>query len=90
MMDPLLDMTFSKAIETNFEAIPASIVQIYALILALKKSMGALISILVSAATIAFTSSIISFDWDKSPSQRSKSPLFYGFVPDKALAPRRL
>ncbi|GMH91065.1 hypothetical protein TL16_g11949 [Triparma laevis f. inornata] len=85
LMNQLLEMTYTKVIETVFEAIPASIVQIYALILAPKKSMGALISILVSAATVAFTSSMISYDWDTSPAKSDFSPLFYGYVPDKAL-----
>lgn len=69
-----------------FEALPSSVLQIYALLLAEEKSTGALISILVSAATIAFTSSMLSYDWDTSPAKRKLGPLFYGYVPDKALA----
>ncbi|GMH94227.1 hypothetical protein TL16_g12845 [Triparma laevis f. inornata] len=84
-MEPLIEMTMCKGIETVFEAIPGSILQIYALILAEEKSADALISILVSAATIAFTSSMISYDWDTSPAKRKVSPTYYGFVPDKAL-----
>ena len=37
-------MTFCKAGEMIFEAIPGSIIQIYALLLAEEKSLGALIS----------------------------------------------
>ena len=68
-----------------FEAIPTSIVQIYALILAKEKRVDALVSILISAATIAFSSSMISYDWDTSPKNRNDVPFFYGYVPDKAL-----
>ena len=84
-VDPLMEMTLFKALEAVFEAMPSSVVQIYALLSAKEKSLDALISILVSAATIAFTSSMLTYDWDTSPTKRSTSPLFYGFVPDKAL-----
>jgi len=82
---PLMEMTLCKAIETVFEAVPSSAVQIYALLSAKEKSIDALISIFVSAATIAFTSSMITYDWDTSPTNRTGTPLFYGFLPDKAL-----
>ena len=85
VLSPLTEMTFCKGIEMVFEAIPSSIVQMYALLSSKEKSLDALISILVSAATIAFTSSMLSYDWDTSPSNRGGAPLFYGFVPDKAL-----
>ena len=68
-----------------FEAIPASGVQIYALLLAKEKRVDALVSILISAATIAFSSSMVGYDWDTSPANRNAIPFFYGFVPDKAL-----
>ncbi|GMI14562.1 hypothetical protein TrVE_jg10532 [Triparma verrucosa] len=77
-------MTYCKAIETVFEAIPSSILQIYALILAAERNLDAVVSILVSAATIAFTSSMISYDWDTSPEQRRKISFQYGYIPDKA------
>ena len=85
LFSPLTEMTCCKATETVFEAIPSSVVQIYALLSAREKSLDAVISILVSAATIAFTSSMISYDWDTSPTKRTGAPHFYGFVPDKAL-----
>ena len=69
-----------------FEAIPASIVQVYAFLLAKEKRVDALVSILISAATIAFSSSMISYDWDTSPAYRTSTPFFYGYVPDKALS----
>ena len=75
---PLSEMTYCKAIETVFEAIPSSILQIYALILAAERNLDAVVSILVSAATIAFTSSMISYDWDTSPEQRRKISFQYG------------
>lgn len=84
IMGPLIEMSVCKGVEMVFEAIPASIVQIYALLLAEEKKVGALISILVSAATIAFTPAMLSYDWDTSPTNRSSAPLFYGYIPDKS------
>ena len=80
-----MEMSLFKVLETVLEAIPSSIVQIYALLSVKEKSLDALFSILVSAATIAFTSSMLTYDGDTSPRNRTGSPLFYGFVPDKAL-----
>ena len=77
-ISPLQEMSFNKGIETVFEAIPSSIVQIYALLLKKDRGLDALASILVSALTISFTSSMISYDWDTSPSQRSKASFVYG------------
>ncbi|GMI00185.1 hypothetical protein TrVE_jg8506 [Triparma verrucosa] len=82
---PLAEMTWCKCIEMVLEAIPASIVQVYALLLAKEKRVDALVSIIISAATIAFSSSMLSYDWDTSPANRNALPFFYGFVPDKAL-----
>ncbi|GMH90820.1 hypothetical protein TrST_g3882 [Triparma strigata] len=85
LLNPLAEMSYCKVVEVVFEAVPSTIIQIYALLLADKRGLDALASILVSALTVGFTSSMISYDWDTSPSQRAKAPSFYGFVPDKAL-----
>ncbi|GMH83489.1 hypothetical protein TL16_g09612 [Triparma laevis f. inornata] len=83
---PLTEMTWCKCIEVVFEAVPSSILQMFALILASEKNTGAIFSILVSAATIGFSSAMITYDWDTSPTQRNNSSFFYGFVPDKGRA----
>ncbi|GMH79500.1 hypothetical protein TL16_g08167 [Triparma laevis f. inornata] len=85
VLSPLHEMTFCRCVEMIFEAVPASIVQIYALVVSKERKRRALFSILVSAATIGYTSSMVSYDWDTSSAQRKKAPSFYGFVPDKAL-----
>ncbi|GMI13689.1 hypothetical protein TrLO_g3306 [Triparma laevis f. longispina] len=85
-LTPLAEMTVCKCTEFVFEAVPSSVVQIFALLLAKEKKLDALISILVSAATIAFSSSMISYDFDTSPDKRHKNPAFYGYVPDKAIS----
>ncbi|GMI15536.1 hypothetical protein TrLO_g1345 [Triparma laevis f. longispina] len=78
-------MSICKTIEVVFEAVPATIVQIYALLLAEEQKFDSIISVLVSASTIAFTSSMLSYDWDTAPKNRKETPAFYGFIPDKAL-----
>ncbi|GMH81378.1 hypothetical protein TL16_g08911 [Triparma laevis f. inornata] len=85
-LTPLAEMTVCKCTEFVFEAVPSSVVQIFALLLAKEKKLDALISIPVSAATIAFSSSMISYDFDTSPDKRHKNPAFYGYVPDKAIS----
>ncbi|GMH65114.1 hypothetical protein TrLO_g5213 [Triparma laevis f. longispina] len=79
-------MTFGKGVEVVFKAIPSSIVQIYALLRADERGMDAMASILVSAMAVAFTSPMISYDWDTSPYQRSMVPFAYLYVPDKNLS----
>ncbi|GMH64861.1 hypothetical protein TL16_g04058 [Triparma laevis f. inornata] len=85
LFTPLHEMSYCKGTEMVFEAVPSSIVQIYAILQAKDKGVDALASIIVSAMTVAFTSSMISYDWDTSPSQRSTASFAYGYVPDKAL-----
>ncbi|GMH88548.1 hypothetical protein TrVE_jg6992 [Triparma verrucosa] len=83
-MTPLQDMTVHKGIEAVFEAIPSSVLQIIALLLASEKKLDAIVSILVSAATLGFTSAMTNYDWDTSPTNRGSNPIFYGYIPDKA------
>ena len=78
LFPPLQDMAYCKIAETVFEAVPSSIVQIYALLFAEEKGLDAMVSIVVSAATISFTSAMISYDYDTSSEQRRKVPFQYG------------
>ena len=71
-------MTVHKGIEAVFEAIPSSVLQIIALLLASEKKVDAIVSILVSAATLGFTSAMTNYDWDTSPTNRGSNPIFYG------------
>ena len=45
-------------------------------------STGAVLSVLVSALTTGYTSTLIAFDIDLSVPHRENQPRFYGFVPD--------
>ncbi len=47
-------------------------------------SKFALVSISTSVMSIAYTSSVLSFDKDCNPACRKTAPHFYGYVPDGA------
>ena len=68
------------------EAIPAAILQIYALLTYGASGPLPYISITTSILTIAYGISIVSYDKDVSPESRVSAPHFYGFVPDKGRA----
>ena len=72
----------SKIFEVVFEALPAGILQVFALLNAPKVSKIAVASICTACCSIALTSTSISFDWDTSPTKRKETPSFYGYVKD--------
>ena len=65
------------------ESIPSSVLQAYALLGATKVSDRAVLSIVVSAASIAYSATTISLNFDTDPKLRKAYPTFYGFVPDE-------
>ena len=65
------------------EAIPACVIQTLALLQSPTKQAFAIVSILVSAFTTAFTSALIAYDFDTSSEKRRLAPDFYGFIPDR-------
>jgi hypothetical protein len=83
--DPILEFMSGKGIELACEAIPGSIIQMYALLIVppSKRSMTAVISIAVSLGTTAFTSVMITYDMDNDPSRRRDQPMMYGITGDE-------
>ena len=65
------------------ESIPSSVLQTYALLGDSELTKTAVGSIISSAMAIAYSSAVISLDFDINPSNRLKSPNFYGYVPGK-------
>ena len=65
-----------------FEALPAGILQVFALLNSPNVTTTAVMSICTACCSIAFTSASISFDWDTSPTKRKETPNFYGYVKD--------
>jgi len=72
-----------KCIDMFCESIPSSVLQTYALLDAKSGiSSRAVSSIVVSAVSIAYSSTMISSSFDTSPLRRSETPQFYGYFPD--------
>ena len=65
------------------ESIPSSVLQTYALIGAPKVTERAVRSIFISAASIAYSTTMITMNYDTDPAKRLLAPNFYGFVPDE-------
>ena len=65
-----------------FEALPAGILQVFALLNSPKVTTTAVMSVCTACCSIAFSSASISFDWDTSPTKRKETPNFYGYVQD--------
>ena len=83
-VNPRTLLIYCKCIELVFEAVPGSILQLFAYLTLAKSSRFALVSIATSAMTTAFSVSVMYFDKDIDPECRSYNPLFYGVFPDDA------
>ncbi len=83
LIEPKMEYVVVRVIEMFFEAIPGCIIGCMAYLA--KPSYAALFSLMVSAATTGFTSSLVSFDFDVDPENRKNKPAFYGYMPDDAL-----
>jgi hypothetical protein len=77
---PELELSLSRITELIAESLPSIILQSYAFIKAKKKSKLALTSIIISAMTISFIGTIISWDFDTLPHNRHKLPTYFGYI----------
>jgi len=86
VLSPLSDMLGTKMCEIFGESIPGLVVQVVALVNApVVSSSGqtlAILSIILSAVSTGFASSMISYDLDVDVNKRRNNPKFYGYVPD--------
>jgi hypothetical protein len=93
-INALAELGFSKSIEMVCESIPGSILQTLAMLRIFLRGGGvsstAVTSLLVSALTTSFSSTIISFNYDIDPDQRSCSPDFYGYIPNEPVAQAKI
>ncbi|GMI56076.1 hypothetical protein TeGR_g10043 [Tetraparma gracilis] len=71
---PLMEMTYTKAGELFFEAIPGLVLQLVALLNAEETSNVAVGSIMISTASTALTATTMFWDWDTDPGNRKSSP----------------
>jgi hypothetical protein len=82
VIDPLSENMVTRGTEMFCKSIPSGIIQIWAVLSSTKKpGKVALASIAMSVTLTGYTSAMVSYDMDTSPSNR-KSGKFYGFVPD--------
>ena len=82
LLDPLMEMTFTKAIEMFAEAIPGVIIQLSAILSGGQVSTGAIVSLSISTLTTGFISAGISYDWDSDTMWREVAGDFYGYLPN--------
>jgi hypothetical protein len=84
--DARTELSFSRSIELFSEAIPGCVLQIYValkfLAMGEQVSTRAIVSIVISALTTGYSSSIMTYDYDTDPEKRRLNPTFYGFIPD--------
>jgi len=80
LVDAELEMVFSRGVEIVFESLPALTMQLVALMKAEQKDLFAVVSIVISASTVAFVGTSISWDLDTSPTKRKGNPDFYGYI----------
>ena len=71
-----------KGVELGTEAIPGCVLQIYVLLNNEEAQTGALVSIVISALTTGYVSSIIAFEKDIEDDGRKYMSNFYGYIPD--------
>ena len=79
IFDPLTEMITNKLAELFCESIPGCVLQCYVLLENPELiSVGAVASLLISATTTGFTSSMLTFDMDVDSAHRKSQPAFYG------------
>jgi hypothetical protein len=82
ILSPLQEMVYSKAGELFTEAAPGMSLQCIAFITSEKRSLAALLSILISAGCASMTATTLAYDIDVSPEKRKSSSDMCGMIPD--------
>ena len=81
--DIMTEMTFCKIFELVLEAIPSGVLQLTIFVTSDTKTLPALISLFLSAASTGYTSATLSYDHDTSVVKRRETPSSWGMVPDQ-------
>jgi hypothetical protein len=76
-IDPLAEMIMCKLLEMVFESIPGGLLQAI-VVLSNGVTTAALLSILLSCLSTAFTATMLAYDFDTNAARRKLSPEFYG------------
>jgi hypothetical protein len=92
--DEISQMAFCKTIEMFCESIPGSILQTLAMLRIFLRGGGvsktAVASLLISALTTSFSSTVISFNYDTDADKRATQPDFYGYIPAEPVAQAKM
>jgi hypothetical protein len=92
--DALAELAISKSIEMVCESIPGSVLQTLAMLRIFLRGGGvsktAVTSLLVSAFTTSFSSTIISFNYDVDTDRRARNPDFYGYISNEPVAQAKI
>jgi hypothetical protein len=78
-IDPLTEMMMCKLLEMVFESIPGGLLQAI-FILFNGMTTAALLSILLSCLSTAFTATMIAYDLDTNAAKRKSNPEFFGYA----------
>ncbi|GMI07708.1 hypothetical protein TrVE_jg4984 [Triparma verrucosa] len=81
LIDPKTEMVTHKGLELFTEAIPGTLIQMYAFFAGSTHSSAANFSLLTSVITASFTATGISYDLDTDRYKRQRGPEFYGYIP---------
>jgi hypothetical protein len=88
--DALSELAASKSIEMVFESIPGSVLQTLVMLRIFLRGGGvsktAAASLLVSAVTTSFSSTVISFNYDIAADMRATQSDFYGYISNEPVA----
>ncbi|GMH47243.1 hypothetical protein TrLO_g8665 [Triparma laevis f. longispina] len=77
-----MEMMIAKGVELFTEAILGAFIQMYVFLIGSNQLNVAIIFLIVSIFTAAFTSTGMSFDMDVDKLKRFQTPDFYVYVPD--------
>jgi hypothetical protein len=78
-IDPLAEMMICKLVELVFESIPGGLLQAI-VVLSNGVTTAALLSILLSCLSTAFTATMVAYDLDTNAAKRRTNPEFYGYA----------
>jgi hypothetical protein len=78
-IDPLTEMMMCKLLELVFESIPGGLLQAI-FVLSNGVTTAALLSILLSCLSTAFTATMLAYDLDTNVAKRKNNPEFFGYA----------
>jgi hypothetical protein len=81
-IDPIAEMVICKLSEMTFESIPAGMAQAVFLLNGGDWTTVAVISLILSCLSTAFTATSIAYDLDTNVAKRKNNGEFYGYMPD--------